>query len=96
MNQFAPQPLFLGKITGGVFPDYTFSEVWMPTGSTTLSVKAGGRYGDSNSPGVSVTGATFAADDIVLVRPADGSGGRRWEVFPAAGGGGSGGCADGW
>jgi hypothetical protein len=89
-TQFAPQPFFVAFITDATdHPNYQFAEAWLEPGDTGLTVKAGGRFGAADNPGVSVTGAAFSEDDTVLVRPADGAGGIGWELYPQTGGGGS-------
>lgn len=75
---------YLAKITDdSAAPNYQYQEVW-DDGTGALVVKEGGRYGGASNPGVDVLGVTFAVDDIVLVRSADGAGGLTAELLPFA------------
>lgn len=82
----SPAPLslssnfFLAKIDAALGSGrYSWHEVWADSTGTVVD-KTGGRYGASANPGYSVTGATFSASEVVLVRSADGAGGTIWEL----------------
>jgi hypothetical protein len=77
---------FLAKVTAAVTGGYTFAEVWVDTAGA-VTAFTGGRVNGTNDPAVSTTGATLAANDIVLARRSRGAVGRMWELFPVAPGG---------
>lgn len=83
-------PYFLGIITDvSAAPAYSFVEAWQLPGSPTPGPKVAGRFGNNvTAPGYAVDGSTFAVNDLVQVRSADGNGGLSWELSPISSGGG--------
>lgn len=91
---------FPAKIVAAVTGGYSFVELWVDeTGA--VADRVAGRTNSVDDPAVTLDGATYAADDVVLVRPGPGAAWRKWEIAPAGSGGGGGegacsGCGCGW